>query len=96
MTEGYVKCKDLRDLLQYMSEGVFRYKCPLRQECLKTINDMIDRCIHVTEFKTGRWEKSEYKGYMRCSECHDCYVSERWVTDKKWHFCPTCGARLIK
>lgn len=41
----------------------------------------------------GEWEYYK-QGIVRCSECHDCYIDEMYITREKWKFCPTCGARL--
>lgn len=55
----------------------------------------VKRCDHVREAtKTGRWEKSEYKGFLRCSCCKDVYINEEWLEDGRWNGCPNCLARL--
>ena len=42
-----------------------------------------------------KWEKSaKYKGYVCCSECHNCYVDQEWITKLKWNYCPNCGADM--
>lgn len=42
----------------------------------------------------GRWEKSQYNGYLVCSACRDVYVFDNWVDNKKWNYCPNCGADM--
>jgi len=43
----------------------------------------------------GAWVKSDdYKGWLVCSACHDCYVDNAWVNGKKWRYCPNCGAKM--
>ena len=43
----------------------------------------------------GRWEeKMEHMGLVCCSVCHDCYVEKEWIFNKKWAWCPQCGARM--
>ena len=43
----------------------------------------------------GRWEPSEKNpGWVVCSVCRDCYIETGWVTEKKWRFCPSCGAEM--
>ena len=43
----------------------------------------------------GAWVKSDdYKGWLVCSACHDCYVDNAWVNGKKWRYCPNCGALM--
>lgn len=43
----------------------------------------------------GRWEKAEYHGFLRCSECKDVYIDDTWVADGKWSYCPNCGAKML-
>ena len=41
----------------------------------------------------GEWVKSDdYKGWLVCSACRDCYVDNAWVNGKKWRYCPNCGS----
>ena len=43
----------------------------------------------------GEWVKSDdYKGWLVCSACRDCYVDNAWVNGKKWRHCPNCGAKM--
>ena len=42
----------------------------------------------------GRWEKAEYCGFLRCSQCTDVYIDESWLEDGKWNYCPNCGAKM--
>lgn len=42
----------------------------------------------------GRWEKARPPGFSVCSVCHDCYIDTAWATEKKWRYCPTCGAEM--
>ena len=43
----------------------------------------------------GEWIKSDnYKGWLVCSACRDCYVDNAWVNGKKWRYCPNCGAKM--
>lgn len=43
----------------------------------------------------GEWVKSDdYKGWLVCSACRDCYVDNAWVNGKKWRYCPNCGAKM--
>ena len=74
----------------------------LESDCFenKTIRDVIDiidsmPAADVVEVArpVGEWEYYK-QGLVRCSECHDCYIDEMYITREKWKFCPTCGARL--
>ena len=40
------------------------------------------------------WEKSEYRGFVRCSACKDAYIDEDWLTSGKWSGCPNCRAKM--
>lgn len=43
----------------------------------------------------GRWVPcGTLRGYLVCSVCHGCYVSDDWPDGKKWAYCPHCGARM--
>ena len=43
----------------------------------------------------GEWIKSDnYKGWLVCSACRDCYADNAWVNGKKWRYCPNCGALM--
>ena len=44
--------------------------------------------------KKGTWEKTEYKGFLRCSCCKDVYINEEWLESSKWNGCPNCFADL--
>ena len=50
--------------------------------------------VDVTHVVHGRWEKSQYSGYLVCSACRDVYVFDNWVDNKKWNYCPNCGAKM--
>lgn len=59
----------------------------------KECSDFKDRNKYV-EVKHGRWERAEYHGFLRCSECKDVYIDDTWVADGKWNYCPDCGAKM--
>ncbi len=42
----------------------------------------------------AHWEKSEYRGFVRCSACKDAYIDEDWLTSWKWSGCPNCRAKM--
>ena len=44
----------------------------------------------------GRWEKSDFNGYLCCSACNGVYIYEGWLEGGKWKFCPNCGAEMDK
>ena len=51
--------------------------------------------IDVAPVVRGEWiESDNYKGWLVCSACHDCYVDNAWVNGKKWPYCPNCGAKM--
>ena len=50
--------------------------------------------VDAVEVVHGRWEKSEYNGFVRCDKCKDVYIDESWLTDGKWNYCPNCGAKM--
>ena len=50
--------------------------------------------VDAVEVVHGRWECTEYYGFLRCSECKDVYIDDSWVADGKWNYCPNCGAKM--
>ena len=50
--------------------------------------------VDAVEVVHGRWERTEYHGYIRCSKCKDVYIPEEWVEDGKWKYCQNCGAKM--
>lgn len=43
----------------------------------------------------GRWEpRKDVPGFVRCSVCHDCNIYDDWADEKKWNYCPNCGADM--
>ena len=64
--------------------------------CPSAILEAIDDApaVDTVEAVHGRWEKSEYNGFVRCDKCKDVYIDESWLTDGKWNYCPNCGAKM--
>ena len=48
----------------------------------------------AVEVVHGRWEKSNYHGFLCCSECKDVYIDKTWFGGGKWNYCPNCGAKM--
>ena len=42
----------------------------------------------------GEWEDAKQHGLCRCSVCKDCYIEKDYITQTKWKYCPSCGARM--
>ena len=61
--------------------------------CIKCFVDLMP-VVDAVEVVHGRWEKAEYHGFLRCSECKDVYIDDTWVADGKWNYCPNCGADM--
>ena len=61
---------------------------------LRRVIQHIDDATAVGAVVHGRWEKTEYKGFVRCSVCKDVYINEEWLEDGKWKGCPNCGAKM--
>lgn len=81
------------------------YKCvhnPTSERC--TCSDIAQICIRITKFATfadvqpvkrGEWEKKSSVGVFRCSLCQHIFMLGADEIDE-YHFCPNCGARMIK
>lgn len=50
--------------------------------------------VEAEPVRHGYWEKSEYRGFVRCSVCKDAYIDEEWLTSGKWSGCPNCRAKM--
>lgn len=75
---------------------------PVTKEQIQLINDTFDMAIEALkqEPKTGHW-KVVGDGYgdnayiCECSKCKDTV----WVykdADRRWNYCPTCGAKMAE
>ena len=43
----------------------------------------------------GKWAPLERNpSFLVCSVCGDCYVYDEWVYERKWRYCPDCGAKM--
>lgn len=87
------------DALHYSPR--FAWTTPDREEMVPV--EAVDRkhieaapTVAVQALKTGEWEEPPMglAGFLRCSVCRDVYIEQEWLTDGKWNFCPSCGARL--
>ena len=58
--------------------------------------DQIDQqpAVDAVEVVHGRWKKSNYHGFLCCSECKDVYIDKTWFGGGKWNYCPNCGAKM--
>ena len=59
--------------------------------------DMIDAMPAISPDQArgvGEWEDAKQHGLCRCSVCKDCYIEKDYITQAKWRFCPSCGARM--
>ena len=67
--------------------------CPTRDEVVSFLRKQ--KTIDAVPVVRGEWVKSDdYKGWLVCSACRDCYVDNAWVNGKKWRYCPNCGALM--
>lgn len=60
----------------------------------KATGGHVSSCEHHKEERRGKWEKSDFPGYLRCSCCKDVYINEQWLEDGKWNGCPNCLADM--
>ena len=51
-------------------------------QCVCNILDYSDT-VDAVEVTHGRWEKAEYHGFLRCSECKEVSIDDTWVADGK-------------
>lgn len=51
--------------------------------------------VDAVEVVHGRWEPHpRASGFDRCSVCNDCIIYGDWAGEKKWNYCPNCGAKM--
>lgn len=82
-----INANELRDVYSGVPNGVFT---------TSHIITAIDECetVDAVPVVHGRWEPSDYNGFVRCSVCRDCYIDDTWTTTGKWQYCPNCGAKM--
>ena len=67
---------------------------------LRGANKIIDRIkaaptVSPDEVRgVGEWEDAKQHGLCRCSVCKDCYIEKDYITQAKWKYCPSCGAKM--
>lgn len=52
--------------------------------------------MRLSEKEEAVWERCEFNGYLRCSNCKNAYIQAEWPEDGKWNFCPNCGRKMKK
>ena len=77
------------------SDVVPKYKADNRPVTDKIIDDI--PAADVAPVVHGKWVPSDGNpGFLVCSACEDCYVVAEWADEKKWMYCPACGAKMDK
>ena len=96
-----IECKDdeiakLREAVNRQAEELefLHQRVELDKQTIMIMGQSLEKA--AGEVKHGRWEKSQYGGYSVCSACRDVYVDDSWVDNKKWNYCPNCGAKMDK
>ena len=95
---------DANDLIAEINEAIsnIAFTSPYQSD-ISTMTSGMERVLDIVEDSPsvdavevvhGRWEKSEYNGFVRCDKCKDVYIDESWLTDGKWNYCPNCGAKM--
>ena len=77
------------------SDVVPKYKADNRPVTDKIIDDI--PAADVAPVVQGKWVPPDgIPGFLVCSACEDCYVVAEWADEKKWMYCPACGAKMAK
>lgn len=84
---GKLTAADMQQKLRQMSgEDAYRV-------LLWLVNDA--PAADVVPVVHGKWAPSERNpSFLVCSVCGGCYVYDEWVDERKWRYCPNCGARM--
>jgi hypothetical protein len=79
-----------------LKKQYYPFPCAIGVENAVTIRAINEApTIDAAPVVRGEWVKcDDYKGWLVCSVCHDCYVDNEWVNGKKWRYCPNCGAKM--
>ena len=87
---------DADALIDFLDVGHLRHPSEL---CFSEI-DVANLLLHAPTISpdeargVGEWEDAKQHGLCRCSVCKDCYIEKDYITQAKWRFCPSCGARM--
>ena len=87
---------DADALIDFLDVGHLRHPSEL---CFSEV-DVANLLLHAPTISpdevrgVGEWEDAKQHGLCRCSVCKDCYIEKDYITQAKWRFCPSCGARM--
>ena len=87
---------DADALIDFLDVGHLRHPSEL---CFSEV-DVANLLLHAPTISpdevrgVGEWEDAKQHGLCRCSVCKDCYIEKNYITQAKWRFCPSCGARM--
>ena len=82
----------IRHLMEFEEDKMAEIMVTMIESTIKCLN--LQPTVDAVEVVHGRWEKAEYHGFLRCSECKDAHIDDTWVADVKWNYCPNCGAKM--
>ena len=87
---------DADALIDFLDVGHLRHPSDL---CFSEV-DVANLLLHAPTLSTdevrgvGEWEDAKQHGLCRCSVCKDCYIEKDYITQAKWRYCPSCGAKM--
>ena len=87
---------DADALIDFLDVGHLRHPSEL---CFSEV-DVANLLLHAPALSpddvrgVGEWEDAKQHGLCRCSVCKDCYIEKDYITQAKWKYCPSCGAKM--
>ena len=87
---------DADALIDFLDVGHLRHPSEL---CFSEV-DVANLLLHAPTISpdevrgVGEWEDAKQHGLCRCSVCKDCYIEKDYITQAKWKYCPSCGAKM--
>ena len=85
-------------MAEYIEREAALMKLMLDGCSAKNVQSVMDiPAADVAPVVHGKWVPSDGNpGFLVCSACEDCYVVAEWADEKKWMYCPACGAKMAK
>ena len=85
-------------MAEYIEREAALMKLMLDGCSAKNVQSVMDiPAADVAPVAHGKWVPPDgIPGFLVCSACEDCYVVAEWADEKKWMYCPSCGAKMAK
>ena len=83
-------------IVEKVLQVIDKYKADGDQKKIIEYLEQMPSAQPASQETTAEWVPStKYNGFLTCSACEDCYIEGWSDRERKWRFCPSCGARLV-